>query len=140
MNRLIDQQQEDEARGLNILRAQLQMDTSRRIEYENQLNQPLTVAEQQLLANPPHYSAQDIQEDAKAMKYKCPIIQAIPELNDIVKWHGHYYSGAALQDFQSRPLNPTTDGSTPTRRNPYTNAPMTEEQFQTKGTPLSVQH
>ena len=140
MNRLIDQQQEDEARGLNILRAQLQMDTSRRIEYENQLNQPLTVAEQQLLANPPHYSAQDIQEDAKAMKYKCPIIQAIPELNDIVKWHGHYYSGAALQDFQSRPLNPTTDGSTPTRRNPYTNAPLTEEQFKLKGSPLSVQH
>ena len=140
MDSLINQQRDDEARGLNILRTQFQIDSSRRRAYENQLHQPLTVAEQQLLANPPQYSAKDIEEDSKAMKYKCPIIQAIPELNDIVKWHGHYYSKAALTDFQRRPLHPTTDGSTPTRQNPFTNAPMTEEQFKMKGTTLSLSH
>ena len=126
MDYLVNQQREDEERGLNILRTQYEMDTSLRRAYENQLQQPLTIAEQQLLANPPHYTTDEIEADAKALKFKCPIIQAIPSLDDIVQWHGHFYSSEALKDMQSRPLQPTTDGTVPMRRNPLTNEPANE--------------
>ena len=137
MENIVFQQLIDQDRGEDILRNQINTDNSLRRQFENVFNRPLTAAEQHLLANPPDYSQQEIAADAKALKFQCPILLAFPEIDDIVFWHGHYYSNDALKDMQSHPLRPTGDGSTPTRRNPTTNIPMSEVQFQMAGTALT---
>ena len=95
---LISQQLADEARGEDIIRERHRTDQSLRQTFQQNFNRELTPQERQLLNSLPPYSQTEIEADAIVLKFKCPILQAIPELDDIVKFHGHYYSLKALKD------------------------------------------
>ena len=84
MEELVHQQLIDQDRGADILRNQINTDTSLRQQFESVFNRPLTPAEQFLLSNPPDYSAQEIASDAETLKYQCPILLAFPQKHTLI--------------------------------------------------------
>ena len=135
---LVNQQIADQARGEDVLRERHRTDQSLRQTFQQNFHRQLTPQERHILDSPPTYTQAEIDADAIVLKFKCPILQTIPELDDIVKFHGHYYSFEALKDLRSRPPPPTRDGSPPVYRNPVTNLSMTEAQFKSGELPLST--
>ena len=108
----------------------LQQDASRRQELNQQwdLENPLsnfTTAQIIILREGSTWSQADIDADNKCLSYSCPILAGVPDVDDICKWNGSYYSHDRLEQHRGT----TRMNRRPRYIVPHTNAIVSDEVF-----------
>ena len=110
-----------------------QPNVSNRSNFADPLSN-FTEAERTILSgDPPSYSQEDIDADSEYDDLKCPISQLVPAPDEMVVWMGKIYDSGELSSFLAAAIAGTVHP-----RNPLTRAPLSQEDLQNNGTPLTA--
>ena len=128
MDRLTEAAHRAENQGASIILGRHQIDNMARTDFNRYLDNPssyFTQAQQLILNAPaPPYSTTERRQDEAYETYLCPLLQSVPETDDMVIWRGKYYSHSALSLFHEQPM--PRNG----RQDPLTREIMSQNEFQ----------
>ena len=102
-------QQQALQRGEDAMRRQLNQNNEAQIQIHRQFNlngandpvNSLSAEDREIFNGPrPEYSDADMAADAEYEQYICPISHTVPEVEDIVRWNGGYYSVTELNSYR----------------------------------------
>ena len=104
------------AEGSSVLLQRIQGEQAARAvirQRRNDIMSNFTPEEQAILSGPaPHYSQQDLDDDARYEAFKCCLTQDYPDSDDLVLWRRSYYSKIALDHYRAGRfpcIDPTTN-------------------------------